>query len=81
MEGTVWNIGFWDGRAVTWPQAPALRGTAERLLQAGLVELVRPPGMQLPPAKTAASGRRPTLQAPAVKRSVVERLIAKIKES
>ena len=51
------------------------------LLQAGLVELVRPPGMQLPPAKTAASGRRPTLQAPAVKRSVVERLIAKIKES
>ncbi len=35
-EGTVWNIGFWDGHAVTWPQAPALRGTAERLLQAGL---------------------------------------------
>ena len=35
-EGTLWNIGFWDGRTVTWPQAPALRGTAERLLQAGL---------------------------------------------
>lgn len=35
-EGTVWNIGFWNGRTVTWPQAPALRGTAERLLQAGL---------------------------------------------
>lgn len=35
-EGTVWNIGFWDGRSVTWPQAPALRGTAEQLLQAGL---------------------------------------------
>ena len=35
-EGTVWNIGFWDGDTVTWPQAPALRGTAERLLQAGL---------------------------------------------
>ena len=47
VEGTVWNIGFWDGRAVTWPQAPALRGTAERLLQAGLeargVEQVRRP--------------------------------------
>ncbi|WP_374011880.1 aminotransferase class IV [Pseudoxanthomonas koreensis] len=35
-EGALWNIGFWDGQAVTWPQAPALRGTAERLLQAGL---------------------------------------------
>src|SRR3546814_13754100 len=35
-EGTVWNVGFWDGSAVTWPDAPALRGTCERLLQAGL---------------------------------------------
>lgn len=37
-EGSVWNIGFWDGRQVIWPQAEALRGTAERLLQAGLAE-------------------------------------------
>ncbi len=36
VEGSLWNIGFWDGHGVTWPQAPALRGTAERLLQAGL---------------------------------------------
>lgn len=36
VEGSLWNIGFWDGHTVTWPQAPALRGTAERLLQAGL---------------------------------------------
>ena len=35
-EGSVWNVGFWDGRQVVWPQAPALRGTTERLLQAGL---------------------------------------------
>ena len=35
-EGSVWNIGFWDGQQVVWPQAPALRGTTERLLQAGL---------------------------------------------
>lgn len=35
-EGSVWNLGFWDGRAVAWPDAPALRGTCERLLQAGL---------------------------------------------
>jgi len=43
--------------------------------------LVRPPGMQPPPAKAATGARRSTLQAPAVKRSVVERLIAKIKET
>ena len=37
-EGSVWNIGFWDGDAVVWPEAPALRGVTERLLQAGLAE-------------------------------------------
>ena len=36
VEGSVWNIGFWDGQRITWPEGPALRGTAERLLQAGL---------------------------------------------
>ena len=35
-EGSIWNIGFWDGQAVIWPLAPALRGTCEQLLQAGL---------------------------------------------
>ena len=35
-EGSIWNIGFWDGEAVVWPEAPALRGVAEQLLQAGL---------------------------------------------
>ena len=35
-EGSVWNLGFWDGEQVVWPRAPALRGTGERLLQAGL---------------------------------------------
>ena len=37
-EGSLWNIGFWDGAQVVWPQAAALRGTEERLLQAGLAE-------------------------------------------
>lgn len=36
VEGSVWNIGFWDGAAVIWPQGPALRGTCEALLQRGL---------------------------------------------
>ncbi len=35
-EGSVWNVGFWDGAGVVWPQAPALRGTTERLLRDGL---------------------------------------------
>ena len=37
-EGSVWNLGLWDGRQVVWPEAPALRGTSEQLLQAGLRE-------------------------------------------
>lgn len=38
-EGSFWNIGFWHGDAVVWPEAPALRGTCERLLKAGLAGL------------------------------------------
>jgi branched-subunit amino acid aminotransferase/4-amino-4-deoxychorismate lyase len=38
-EGSIWNLGAWDGQGVVWPQAPALRGTQERLLQAGLAKL------------------------------------------
>ena len=34
-EGTTWNIAFASGGTLVWPQAPALRGTHERLLQAG----------------------------------------------
>ena len=34
-EGTTWNIAFARKGEVVWPQAPALRGTHERLLQAG----------------------------------------------
>jgi 4-amino-4-deoxychorismate lyase len=39
VEGSVWNIGFWDGAGVLWPQGPALRGTCEGLLQRGLDQL------------------------------------------
>lgn len=34
-EGTTWNLAVHDGKQLIWPQAPALRGTAEALLQAG----------------------------------------------
>lgn len=36
LEGTTWNLGLWDGRQVTWPSGPALRGTCEQLLREGL---------------------------------------------
>lgn len=36
-EGTTWNLAVHDGEHLIWPQAPALRGTAEALLQAGWV--------------------------------------------
>ena len=35
-EGSIWNLGFWQQGRVVWPQGPALRGTAERMLQAAL---------------------------------------------
>lgn len=46
IEGSVWNVGLWDGAAITWPQADALRGTRERLLQAGLAALGVPQSMR-----------------------------------
>lgn len=35
-EGSVWNVGFMHDGAVTWPNAPALGGTAAQLLQQAL---------------------------------------------
>lgn len=35
-EGSIWNIGFWDGERVMWPSAPALDGITRQLLDAGL---------------------------------------------
>ena len=35
-EGTIWNIGFFDGSHIVWPQAPMLRGISMQLLQEGL---------------------------------------------
>jgi hypothetical protein len=48
------------------------------MLQAGLVELTRPEGMAVPSA-AVGSKRRGVEKPPAVKRSVVERLINRIK--
>lgn len=35
-EGAITNIGFWDGRSVVWPDAPALTGVTMALLEEGL---------------------------------------------
>jgi len=35
-EGSIWNIGFYDGGRVVWPDAPRLTGISMQLLQAGL---------------------------------------------
>jgi branched-subunit amino acid aminotransferase/4-amino-4-deoxychorismate lyase len=32
-EGSAWNVAFWDGEKVVWPQAPALKGVTMVLLQ------------------------------------------------
>ncbi|MFT4257718.1 MAG: aminotransferase class IV [Pseudoxanthomonas sp.] len=39
VEGSLWNVGFWDGQSVLWPTGPALRGTMEQLLQRGLEQI------------------------------------------
>lgn len=36
VEGSVWNLGLWDGASVTWPQGPSLSGTRQALLAEGL---------------------------------------------
>ena len=32
-EGTIWNIVFWDGQAVVWPQARMLLGTTMSIVK------------------------------------------------
>lgn len=36
-EGSVWNVGFYDGARVVWPSAPALPGVTLQLLQTALL--------------------------------------------
>ena len=35
-EGSVWNVGFFDGSTVVWPDAPALDGVSMQLLREGM---------------------------------------------
>lgn len=38
-EGTIWNLAFWDGQSVVWPQASMLRGTAMSIVQRQLLTM------------------------------------------
>lgn len=38
-EASIWNVGFFDGDSVVWPQAPMLGGTTQLLLERGLSRL------------------------------------------
>lgn len=38
-EASIWNVGFYDGRSVLWPQAPMLDGVTQQLLRRGLDRL------------------------------------------
>lgn len=38
-EGSIWSIGFVQGEAVVWPEAPMLMGTGQALLQRGMADL------------------------------------------
>ena len=41
-EGSVWNIAFWDGQRVVWPDADVLPGITMQLLQGGLTRVGLP---------------------------------------
>ena len=34
-EGSIWNVGFFDGERIVWPEAPMLSGITEQLLRIG----------------------------------------------
>ena len=37
-EGSVWNVGFFDGDSVVWPDARQLEGVSKQVLQAGMAQ-------------------------------------------
>ncbi|MCB5166485.1 aminotransferase class IV family protein [Streptomyces bambusae] len=64
-EGATWNIGFYDGTRIIWPDSPCLPGVTMALLRSALPHASRPvplsalPDMQAAFATNAAVGVRP----------------------
>ncbi|WP_277931104.1 aminotransferase class IV [Bacillus cereus group sp. BfR-BA-01310] len=42
-EGSIWNIGFFDGDRIIWPKAEILPGIAMQVIQAGLEKITLRP--------------------------------------
>lgn len=63
-EGVTWNVGFFDGQHVIWPEATYLPGITMKLLQTGFPHKIAPvsvtdlPSMELAFATNAAIGVR-----------------------
>ncbi|WP_299143784.1 aminotransferase class IV [uncultured Vibrio sp.] len=38
-EGTIWNLAFWDGETIIWPEAGMLKGTMMTMVQRQLTKL------------------------------------------
>jgi branched-subunit amino acid aminotransferase/4-amino-4-deoxychorismate lyase len=45
-EGSIWNLAFWDGRAVVWPEAEMLGGTTMSIVRRQLDQLGVPQRVQ-----------------------------------
>jgi 4-amino-4-deoxychorismate lyase len=45
-EGSTWNVAFWDGERVLWPEAPMLRGVTMVLLQVAMTMTGMPWGIR-----------------------------------
>lgn len=46
-EGTIWNLAFWDGETVIWPEAEMLKGTMMGMVQRQLARLGVPQRTEL----------------------------------
>ncbi|MEU8893563.1 aminotransferase class IV [Streptomyces sp. NPDC048442] len=42
LEGSAWNVVFWDGEQVVWPEAPMLSGITMQLLRSALTRAAVP---------------------------------------
>lgn len=56
-EASIWNVGFFDGSSVLWPQAPMLDGVTQQLLRRGLGRLGVPSSTRPLPLAQALAQR------------------------
>jgi 4-amino-4-deoxychorismate lyase len=64
-EGSTWNVAFWDGERVLWPEAPVLKGVTMVLLQVAMTMTGVPWGI-----RPVVRGELPDLLAAAAVNSI-----------